>query len=93
MAESPEEKEALEKLDEVTREVSGQEMEKEFDREISSPWIFRGGGSMFAWFRGRFRVFRPPTWRDPVPEPLDDEDPAGGPSMLDVMHGTHVDEN
>ena len=33
MAESPEEKEALEKLDEVTREVAWGEEQKEADRE------------------------------------------------------------
>lgn len=90
MAESPEEKEALEKLDEATREVAAGELQKEADREVSTFWgggPWRGLGFMF----GRFRPFRRQKG-DPVPQPVDDEDPAGGPSMHDVMHGAHVDD-
>jgi len=90
MAESSEEKEALAKLDEVTRQVSMEEFQKEADRELSTPWLF--GPRRLGWMFGRFRPFR---WKkgDPVPEPVDDEDPTGGPSMHDVMHGAHVDES
>jgi len=102
MAESPDEKEALAKLDEETEEVVWKEGQKEWDREFSSPWTFRGifrgpVGGIGGWLFGRFRLFRPPTWRNPVPEPVDKEDPGGGPSMRDVMHesqqeaAAHVD--
>ena len=56
MAESPEEKEALAKLDEATREVAWQEEDKEADREISTaldprygvaaPWADRLAGAV-----------------------------------------------
>jgi hypothetical protein len=90
MAESPDEKEALEKLDEATREVAAAEFQKEADREVNTPWLW--GSRRLGWMFGRFRLFRPPTWRNPVPEPLDDEDPGGGRSMHDVMHGAKVDD-
>jgi len=91
--ESPEEKEALAKLDQATREVASDELQKEADRELSTRFTpalgYNRGGALF--WMGRFRPFR---WKkgDPVPEPLDDEDPAGGPSMHDVMRGAHVDD-
>lgn len=83
LAESPEEKEALEKLDEATREVAAQELQKEADRELSAPGLF--GPRRLGWMFGRFRPFR---WKkgDPVPEPVDDEDPSDDRSMHDVMH-------
>src|SRR5438034_739809 len=95
MTESPEEKEALEKLDEETEEVSWAEFGKEADREVSTFWgggLWRGLGFMF----GRFRPFRRKKG-DPVAEPLDDPDPSDDRSMRDVMHesqqeaAAHVD--
>jgi len=78
MAESPEEKEALAKLDEVTREVAADELGKEADREIGTAFSPRFGGPVpgpLAWMVRRLRPFR---WKkgDPVPEPVDDEDPG-----------------
>ena len=91
MAESPEEKEALAKLDEVTREAAWGEEQKEEDREVSTGgWVF-GGWRGPGWLWGRSRPFRR-VQGDPVPEPLDDPDPAGGPSMHNVMDGAHVDD-
>ena len=52
--ESPEEKEALAKLDEVTREVAWGEEEKEEDREVSTGWVF-GGWRAAGWKWGRPR--------------------------------------
>jgi hypothetical protein len=83
MAESPEEKEALEKLDEETREVSWGEFQKEADREVSTGPLF--GSRRLGWRFGLFRPFRRAKG-DPVPEPVDDEDPADDRSMRDVMH-------
>jgi hypothetical protein len=40
---------------------------------------------------GRPRPFRR-IEGDPVPEPVDNEDPVGGPSMHDVMDGAHVED-
>jgi hypothetical protein len=74
VAESPEEKEALEKLDEVTRQVAWQEERKEEDREVSAPWMFRSFNPA-GWLFGRYRPFRR-VKGDPLPEPVDDEDPA-----------------
>ncbi len=87
MAESPEEKEALAKLDEGTREVADDELQKEADRELST--ALRPGFSLalpgpLAW-KGRFRLFR---WKkdDPIPEPLDDGDPGDEHGLRDGLH-------
>lgn len=87
--ESPEEEEALKKLDEATREVSMEEFNKEADRELSAPGLLTA--RPLGWRYGRFRRFRY-VKGDPLPEPVDDEDPAGGPSMHDVMQGADVDD-
>ena len=78
MAESPEEKEALEKLDEETREVAGEEFQKEADREL------RTGLMGPDFWLGHFRKFR---WKkgDPVPEPVDDEDPGDEHGLRDAL--------
>ena len=93
--ESPEEKEALAKLDEVTREVASEELQKEADREVSTPLNPGFGAGLGApgvdAVLGHPRPFHMEKG-DPVPEPVDDEDPAAGPSMHDVMHGAHVDD-
>lgn len=72
MAESPEEKQALDNLDQATREVAWDEFDKEADRELNTGgwWSFRG----LARF-GRPRLFRR-VKGDPLPEPVDDEDPG-----------------
>lgn len=71
--ESPQEKAALEKLDEVTREAADAELDKEAVHELGS--------------------FSPAATLGVVARPLHgDPDPAGGPSMHDVMHGEHVDD-
>jgi hypothetical protein len=73
MPESPEEKEALAKLDEVTREVAWQEEDKEADRELNTGWWWRLGGGLTQF--GRPRRFRR-VKGDPEPEPVDDDDPG-----------------
>ena len=85
--------EALKKLDEATREVAAEELQKEADREVSTAFSPQFGVPVPGpdAVLGRSRPFR---WKkgDPVPEPVDDEDPAGGPSMHDVMQGADVDD-
>jgi hypothetical protein len=87
MAESPEEKEALAKLDETTREVAWEEEDKEADREISTGLNPKKYGvplpGPLGWM-GRFRPFR---WKkgDPVPEPVDDEDPGDERGLRDAL--------
>lgn len=76
MTESPEEKEALEKLDEATRDVAWQEEQKEADRELSSPFMLWGANNALGWFYGRFRWFRR-IKGNPVREPVDNPDPVG----------------
>jgi hypothetical protein len=88
VAESPEEKEALAKLDEATREVAWQEEQKEADRELSTSFSLRFGMAVpgpLALF-GRFRPFR---WKkgDPVPEPVDDPDPNDERGLRDALRG------
>jgi hypothetical protein len=68
--ESPQEKDALAKLDEVTREVAAEELQKDADREVSGaaplgPLAWLGHVRPFRWVKG-----------DPVAEPVDDEDPG-----------------
>src|SRR5436305_7032531 len=92
MPESPEEKEALEKLDEATRDVAWQEEQKEADREVSTmPMLGPSLGGPFGLFRlrqlrrfGRFRPFRR-VKGDPVREPVDDPDPADRRGLRDVL--------
>lgn len=79
--ESPAEEQALANLDEATREVGWQEFEKEEERE-------QGGGEV-----GPLSLLPPRTppvaFRhvpgDPVPEPVDDPDPADSRSLRDVL--------
>jgi hypothetical protein len=80
--ESPEEKAALEKLDEETREVAWDEEEKEEDREVSTGSIFRRRP---VGRYGRFRPFRP-VKGDPLREPVDDEDPVDEHGLRDALH-------
>ena len=70
MPESPQEKEALEKLDEETRDVAWDEFDKEADRELNTGgWWNR---RPLAWL-GRPRAFHR-VKGDPLPEPVEDED-------------------
>ena len=80
MAESPEEKAALEKLDEETREVAWEEFDKEADRELNT------GRMSGSWLRrfGRPRLFHR-VKGDPEPEPVDDEDPGDERGLRDVL--------
>ena len=80
MPESPEEIVAEQKLDEVTRQVASQEMDKEVTRERSGffgPFTFgfRGWPQLLRWKRG-----------DPVPEPRDDPDQTSEEGLRDVLH-------
>ena len=82
----PEEKAALEKLDEATREVSAQEFQKEADRERSTMFNPEFGvpvGGPDAGL-GRVREF---AWKkgDPVPEPVDDEDPGDEHGLSEAL--------
>jgi hypothetical protein len=85
MAETPEEKQALEKLDEATREVAWDEEYKEADRELNTRGViaqFMGGLARF----GRIRRFhRVPG--DPELEPVDDEDPGDERGLHDALEG------
>ena len=83
MAESPEEKEALEKLDEETREVAWDEFDKEADRELNTGWWGWGRGPLAL--LGRSRPFRR-VKGDPVPEPVADEDPGDEHGLRDALH-------
>jgi len=76
--ESPEEREALANLDEVTREVEAQELQKEADRELDT-----GRLSPLIWL-GRPRRFRR-VEGDPEPEPVDDEDPGDERGLRDAL--------
>jgi hypothetical protein len=77
--ETPQEKEALAKLDEVTREVGAQELQKEADREVSGlpepgPLAWLGHIRPFRWIKG-----------DPVTEPVDDGDPGDEHGLRDAL--------
>jgi hypothetical protein len=78
--ESPQEIAAEERLDEVTREVASQELDKEGSRETRGFF-----GPLTLWFRARPRALR---WvrGDPVPEPVDDPDPGNEEGLRDVLH-------
>jgi hypothetical protein len=78
--ETPQEREALAKLDEVTREVGAEELGKEADREVRG---FAPGP--LAWL-GRIRPFRR-IKGDPVVEPVDDEDPVDEHGLRDALRG------
>jgi hypothetical protein len=80
MAESPEEKQALEKLDEETREVARDEFYKEADRELNT------GRMSGSWLRrfGRLRPFHR-VEGDPEPEPVDDEDSGDEHGLRDAL--------
>ena len=82
MAESPEEKAALEKLDAETRQVAWEEFDKEADREVNTG---RLSGSWLGRF-GRLRAFRQ-VKGDPEPEPVDDEDPGDEHGLRDALRG------
>jgi hypothetical protein len=81
MAESPEEKQALEKLDEETRDVGWDEFDKEADRELNT-WSW-WGGLPFA-LVGRPRLFRR-VKGDPEREPVNDEDPGDERGIRDAL--------
>jgi hypothetical protein len=83
MAESPEEKEALAKLDQVTREVAWSEEQKEADREVSTFSSLGPSLGLLRWF-GRVRPFRR-VKGVPVPEPVDDPDPGDEHGLRDSL--------
>lgn len=78
--ESPQEIAAEERLDEVTREVASQELDKEGSRETRGFF-----GPLTLWFHARPRALR---WvrGDPVPEPVDDPDSGSEEGLRDVLH-------
>jgi hypothetical protein len=80
MAESQEERAALDKLDDETREVAWDELGKEADRERNGPWWGRGPLALL----GRPRPFHR-VKADPEPEPVDDEDPGGEQGLRDAL--------
>jgi hypothetical protein len=81
VAESPQEKQALAKLDEETREVAWDEFDKESDRELSTGgWWSRRPLARF----GRPRLFRR-VKGDPEPEPVDDDDPGDEHGLRDAF--------
>jgi len=77
-AESAEEKEALAKLDEMTREVAWGEEDKEADRERAG---WEPGSLVTLGRRRRFRRVE----GDPVPEPVEDEDPGDEHGLRDAL--------
>lgn len=81
--ESPQEIAAEKKLDEVTREVAFQELDKEAVRE-------QQGGFLGSFTLG-FRRERPDLLHhvkgDPVPEPVDDPDPGDEHGLRDALRG------
>jgi hypothetical protein len=80
VAEPPEEKQALDKLDEETREVAWDEFDKEADRELNTG----GGHRGFLFLFGRRRLFHR-VKGDPEPEPVDDEDPGDEHGLRDAL--------
>ncbi|HKD93326.1 MAG TPA: hypothetical protein VKB43_01290 [Gaiellaceae bacterium] len=88
MAESPEEKEALAKLDEATREVAWAEEDKEADREFNTRGIFAGFMGGLARF-GRPRRFQR-VKGDPELEPVDDQDPGDEHGLRDALDDDHA---
>jgi hypothetical protein len=77
--ESAQEKDALAKLDEVTREVAADELQTDADREVSGaaplgPLAWLGHVRPFRWVKG-----------DPVAEPVDDADPVDERGLRDVL--------
>ena len=95
MPESPEEIAAEQKLDEATREVAAQELDKETAR-TRGPFP---GGRISPYF-SRLAAFSPltslkPRYRyggfrrvkgDPLPEPVDDPDPIDEHGLRDALH-------
>jgi len=83
MAESPEKKQALAKLDEETREVGWDEFDKEADREFNTE------GAIARFMGGIARYGRPRRFRhvkgDPELEPVDDEDPGDEHGLRDAL--------
>jgi hypothetical protein len=80
--ESPEEKAALEKLDEESREVAWDELHKEADRELNTGgWWDRRPLARF----GHPRLFRR-VKGDPLPEPVDGEDRGDEHGLRDALH-------
>jgi hypothetical protein len=82
------EKQALQKLDEETREVAWDEFDKEADRELDTgrlgaSWF--GRASLFERF-GRPRLFHR-VKGDPEPEPVDDGDPGDERGLRDALQG------
>jgi hypothetical protein len=83
MAESPEEQQALQKLDEETREVGWDEFDKEADREFNTRGVLAGFIGGLARF-GRPRRFRR-VKGDPELEPVHDEDPGDETGLRDAL--------
>jgi hypothetical protein len=78
-----EEKQALEKLDEDTRETAWDEFDKEADRELNTQGLIAGFIGGLARF-GRPRRFRR-VEGDPVLEPVDDKDPGDEHGLRDAL--------
>jgi hypothetical protein len=83
MAESPEEKDALARLDEATRDVAWAEEDKEADRELNTRGLLAGFMGGLARF-GRPRLFRR-VKGDPELEPVDDDDPGDEHGLRDAL--------
>ena len=84
MYESPQEKEALAKLDEETRDVAWDEFDKEADRELNTR------GAIAQFFGGLARFGRPRPFHrvkgDPEAEPVHDEDPGDERGLRDALN-------
>jgi len=78
--EPPAEKAELEQLDDVTREVGWDEFDKEVIREHS------GAIGPLTAMPGVHEEPLRHVPGDPVPEPVDDPDPADERGMRDVLH-------
>jgi hypothetical protein len=84
MAESPEEKQALENLDEATREVAWEEYDKDSGRKFAARLV--GWGRLGRWnLPGLARFTRKKG--DPVPEPVNEPDPGDEHGLRDALHG------
>jgi hypothetical protein len=84
--ESPAEKQALENLDGVTREVASDEEDKEWERERATGLL--GPGSLPLGGPARHVPSVPfhDVPGDPVPEPVDDPDPVSPGGLRGALH-------